>query len=72
MINLFFMSRDEGLTNDPEKLFKQYSQQKEKMRMGLIWANGDEDVYRIIRDFFTPEKFLKRLTLYFEFRNKSG
>ena len=61
MKSLFFYSREVGLTNDPRSLFAQFQECKEKMRHGLIWPKGDEDVRRLVSEFFAPEKFLKRL-----------
>lgn len=31
--------------------------------MGIVWAKGDKDAEEIIRKFFQPEYFLKRLIL---------
>ena len=44
MNNLFQMVRDHGMTNDPEEIFALYKQEKEKARLGFIWAKGDDDV----------------------------
>jgi hypothetical protein len=66
------MAREEGMTNDPKQLFTMYKQQKEKARMGVIWAKGDDDAEKIIKQFFKPERFLKRLTLYYAYRNRLG
>jgi hypothetical protein len=40
------------------------------MRHGLIWAKSDEDVRKIINEFFSPEKFLKRV-MFLKGRNLS-
>lgn len=70
MLHLFTMVRDEGLTNDPKTIFEMYKEQKEKARLGVIWSKGDEDVKRIVNEFFKAERFLKRVTLYYIQRNK--
>ncbi len=70
MLNIFIMQRDENLTNDPAIIFKTYKEQKEKARLGVIWAKGDDDVERMLKQFFKPERFLKRLTLYYAYRNR--
>ena len=64
------MVREQGMTNDPVEVFKLYQSQKEKARLGVIWAKGDDDVNRLISDFFKPEKFLKRLTIYYGLKNR--
>lgn len=64
------MVRDEGLTNDPTQIIRMYKEQKEKARLSIIWAKGDDDAARLIKEFFKPEKFLKRVTLYYNYRNK--
>ena len=46
------MAREEGLTNDPKELYLMYKQQKEKARMGVVWAKGDEDAEKVIKRFF--------------------
>lgn len=72
MKNFFFMVRDEGMTNDPVLLCKMYRQQKEKARLGVIWAKGDDDVEKMIKEFFKPERFLKRLKLLYAYKNRLG
>lgn len=72
MLNLFYKSREEGMTNEPKALFNLYKTLKEKARLGLIWSKGDEDAERVIKNFFKPERFLKRLTIYFNWRNRLG
>lgn len=68
--SLFAMVREYNMTNDPQTVFKMYITEKEKARLGVIWAKGDDDVNRIISEFFKPEKFLKRLLLLFSARNR--
>lgn len=63
MLNLMYMAREEGLTNDPKQLFTMYKQQKEKARVGVVWNKGDSDAEKVIQGFFAPECFLKRLML---------
>jgi hypothetical protein len=48
MLNLMYMAREEGLTNEPRELFLMYKSQKEKARMGVVWAKGDEDAEKVI------------------------
>jgi hypothetical protein len=52
ILNLMYMAREEGLTNDPKQLFVMYKEQKEKARMGVVWARGDADAEKIIHKFF--------------------
>jgi hypothetical protein len=42
-----------------------YRKCNEKMRMGIVWAKGDEDACRLIKKFFEYEFFLKRIVLLF-------
>ena len=72
MKSLFQMVREHGMTNDPQEIFKLYQKEKEKARLGVIWAKGDDDVNRLIVDFCKPEKFLKRLTIYYGLRNRQN
>lgn len=34
--------------------------------MGVVWSKDDEDAFRVIKKFFQPEFFLKRLLLTFQ------
>ena len=72
MKSLFQMVREHGMTNDPQEIFNLYQKEKEKARLGVIWAKGDDDVNRLIVDFCKPEKFLKRLTIYYGLRNRQN
>jgi hypothetical protein len=49
-----------------------YKEQKEKARLGIIWAQGDADAENIIKQFFKPERFLKRLKLLYAYKNRLG
>jgi len=51
------------LTNEPQQLFQLYKDCKEKREYELIWPKGDEDVKRILFEFFSPEKTLKRIII---------
>lgn len=65
MKHIFFAMRDEKkLTNDPRMILDYYKQCTEKARLGLTLAKGEEEADRIIRKFFKPQSFLKRLTLF--------
>ena len=72
MQSLFFMVRDVGMTNDPVAIYRIYRDQKEKARLGIIWPKGDEDVERMTKEFFKPERFLKRLKLLYDYKNRQG
>jgi hypothetical protein len=56
--NFFFMVREIGMTNDVKALVMMFRSQKEKARLGILWAKGEEDAESIIRQFFQPERFL--------------
>lgn len=65
MFKLLKMSRELGFTNEPEKLYRQYKNCGDKQSYDLITSYTDSQIERIIYDFFKPERFLKRLNLYF-------
>ncbi len=72
MQNLFFIARENGMTNDPKDLYEMYLNYPDKERMGLKWAGDDKEVEQMIIVFFKPERFLKRLQLYFNLKNRKG
>lgn len=72
MLSLFLMAREEGLTNEPGELIRMYKVQKEKARLGIVWAKGDDDAEKLIKLFFKPERFIKRLKILYEYRNRQG
>ena len=73
MLNLFLMVREiNNLTNDPLLLIRLYRDQKDKAKYGLIWAKGDQDAENVIKQFFKPERFLKRLKILYDYRNRLG
>jgi len=62
--NLLFMSRDRDFTNDPEKLYKMYKEEKEKARMGVVWGKGDSDAKELLKRFFDDiNYFIARLQI---------
>ena len=58
-----FISRDNKLTNDPLELYSQYKKQKDLGKVTRAWYKGDDDAQRLIKRFFEPEFFLKRVII---------
>ena len=50
------------MTNEPNSLLHLYKTEKEKARKDMI-LRSDDQAEKMIREFFKPERFLKRLTI---------
>jgi len=57
-----------ALTNDPAKIIDIYTKEKEKARLGVVWAKGDAE--RVISQFFADEYFIKRILILYNLKNK--
>ena len=66
-----YLSRDEKLTNDPRELYLIYKKLKDQNKVVRTWYKGDEDAEKLIKKFFYPEFFLKRLIIAYHKKLKS-
>lgn len=69
MLAVMTLVLDTKLTNDYTEIIKIYHSNKAKLQQDI--PGGDDEVQRIVRDFFTNDNTVKRLVLYKDIVNKS-